>query len=217
MSARIIWSHHNLVNWSSVVSDFAATIVLVGATWRAALDVNTGFSIFVAFPYARTVALWMAAYVGVDWAMLLLKGRRFMWPHKSVYFVALWGFQELIWNIAFFASRWPLPLLHWQSLAVPAWYEYVFFLTPSAAIAALWLRHAGAVRIHWGWFVVLAVFEVGYVLAGVPIEQDVFRGTLDPGNWVWEFGYNLIVLPLYLLIFRERRLEQRNVAPPSAN
>lgn len=162
-------------------------------------DPNAELNLFgIAYPYDHTVLIWAVTY-------LLVK--RF-YPLKPMYFIFLWGFQELAWNTVYFSARYPASLAWGLAPGIAQWDRYTMALAAVSAVGFLIIRRR--LKVNWYWVAGFAVFEVVYFLSGIPIVNDRLAGTYVPSNWVWESVYNVVAMPFYLGMFREKK-EQTGV------
>lgn len=176
-----------------ILDGTAVMLVIVSVTGLLILGPNTRVDLYVFAPYAQTAVVWGTAFVLTRW----------FYPVKIFYFALIWAFQELTWNIAWVIGRYPASLNYVALVTGPQWDKYVLALSIGGVASLLVLRHR--ISFRWKWMIGFLGFEAVYIVAGVPVVLDILAGTRTPGNWIWELGYQLVALPFYLLMFKEKR------------
>ena len=170
-----------------------AALVAYSALKIAYFGPNAQIDFLIFNPYCHTVVLWGVAYVLV---------KRF-YPVKVLYFVFLWGFEELAWNTAYFLAKYPISLAWGSVIASPEWYRYMLVLLVISTLSIFAIGHR--MTLNRPWLFGFLGFELVYILAGAPIVYAPFGGGYTPSNWIWETLYNILAMVFYLEIFRERK------------
>jgi hypothetical protein len=174
-----------------------AVLVAYSALKIAYFGPNAQVDFYIVYPYCHTVILWGVSY-------LLVK--RF-YPIKVLYFVFLWGFEELAWNTAYFLAKYPASLAWGSVMASPEWYRYMLILSLISGLGVLAIRKN--LLVDFRWVVGFLMFESVYVVSGAPVVFGSFGQGYTPSNWIWETLYNVLAMMFYLGMFRERVLNPR--------
>lgn len=194
-STRKIGDINNLLQASNIVLDIEALAIGIVAGIGLAPNPNAELDLFgFAYPYDHTILIWAGAYLLV---------RRF-YPLKPMFFVFLWGFQELVWNLVYFSARYPASLAFGSTQGILQWDKYTIGVA-IISILGLWMLRK-RITLDWRWSLVIVLFEAIYLLSGVPIVSDRLTNTYIPSNWVWEAAYNIVAMTCYIGMFRERKL-----------
>ena len=184
----------NLLQASNIILDLEALAIGIASAVGLTLDPNSQLDLFrFAYPYDHTILIWAVAYLLV---------RRF-YPLKPVFFMFLWGFQELAWNLVYFAARYPASLAWGSTQGIAGWDKYTIGVAVISIMGFWMLRKR--ITLDWRWSLAFVLFELVYFLSGVPIVNDRLTNNYIPSNWIWEVAYNVIAMTCYIGMFRERR------------